>query len=102
MYLRRSTTPRMVTLPDGSSLSRADLPDPDTRRWVASRKATVVRAVDHGLLSPEEACEMYGLSEEELESWQKAVSMHGINALKTTSLQNYRLGEGVSPNPEDR
>ncbi|NNK79471.1 MAG: DUF1153 domain-containing protein [Litoreibacter sp.] len=102
MYLRRSSTPRMVTLPDGSTLTRADLPDPDTRRWVASRKAAVVKAVDHGLLDAADACEIYGLSQEELESWQKAVSTHGINALKTTSLQNYRLGEGVSPHLDDR
>ena len=45
MYVRRVDGKRQVTLPDGSILTRADLPSPETRRWVASRKATVVRAV---------------------------------------------------------
>jgi len=55
MYLKRVDGPRQITLPDGSILSRADLPPPDTRRWVASRKAVVVKAVVHGLISRDEA-----------------------------------------------
>ncbi len=42
MYLKRVDGPRQVTLPDGSVLSRADLPPVETQRWVASRKAIVV------------------------------------------------------------
>ena len=45
MYIRKTGGPRLVTLPDGTVMSRADLPPADTRRWVASRKAAVVRAV---------------------------------------------------------
>ncbi|TDT77660.1 uncharacterized protein DUF1153 [Litoreibacter halocynthiae] len=90
MYLKRETGPRMVTLQDGSTMSRADLPDRTTRRWVASRKALVVRAVEATLISEDEACELYGLSEEELESWRNAVADHGVKALRATSLQNYR------------
>ena len=90
MYLKREIGPRMVTLPDGSLMSRADLPDRTTRRWVASRKVQVVRGVESGLITSEEACEMYGLSDEELSSWCNAVADHGMRALKTTSLQNYR------------
>ena len=55
MYLKRVDGPRQVTLPDGSILTRADLPPPETRRWVASRKAVVVKAVIHGLISQAEA-----------------------------------------------
>ena len=62
MYLKRADGPRQVTLPDGSILSRADLPPPNTRRWVASRKATVVKAVVHGLLTQKEALDRYALS----------------------------------------
>jgi len=80
----------MVTLPDGSTLTRADLPSPSTTRWVASRKAAVVKAVQAGLLEAEEACEMYNLSEEELDSWCMAVSEFGVGALKTTALQKFR------------
>ena len=90
MYLKRAAGPRMVTLPDGSTLTRADLPSPKTSRWVASRKAAVVKAVDGGLLDNAEACATYGLSEEELESWRAAVAEFGEGALKTTALQKFR------------
>lgn len=90
MYLKRTAGPRLVTLPDGTTLTRADLPSPKTTRWVASRKAAVVQAVQSGLMEDEEACEMYGLSKEELDSWCSAVSEFGVGALKTTSLQRFR------------
>ncbi|MDE3078934.1 MAG: DUF1153 domain-containing protein [Paracoccaceae bacterium] len=90
MYLKRIDGPRQVTLPDGRTLSRGDLPPADTRRWVASRKAIVVEAVAHGLLTREEAMERYALSEEEFELWRQAVKNHGIAALKVTALQKYR------------
>ena len=90
MYLKKVNGPRAVTLPDGRVMSRADLPDPGTRRWVASRKAAVVRALEHGLLSEHEAISRYALSEEELASWQSAVEQYGERALKATTLQRYR------------
>jgi len=51
MYLKKVDGPRTVTLPDGSVMTRADLPPKSTLRWVASRKAAVVRAVAAGLIS---------------------------------------------------
>jgi hypothetical protein len=90
MYLKRVDGPRQVTLPDGTVLSRADLPDSGTRRWVASRKAIVVKAVIHGLLTQDEAQERYGLSEEEFGLWRQAVEKHGEGALKVTAIQKYR------------
>lgn len=90
MYLKRVDGPRQVTLPDGSLLTRADLPPPDTRRWVASRKAVVVKAVVHGLITQAEAMERYALSEEEFALWRSAVESHGEKALKVTTLQKYR------------
>ena len=42
--------------PDGSPLTMADLPPPNTKRWVIRRKAEVVAAVRGGLLSLDEAC----------------------------------------------
>ncbi len=65
MFLKKVDGPRAVTLPDGTILTRADLPPPETRRWVASRKLTVVRAVAYGLMTQKEAVERYGLSDEE-------------------------------------
>jgi hypothetical protein len=90
MYLKRVDGPRQITLPDGSILSRADLPPPDTRRWVASRKAVVVKAVQHGLITRAEALERYSLSEEEFDLWASAVATHGEAALKVTTIQKYR------------
>ncbi|WP_435258817.1 DUF1153 domain-containing protein [Thioclava sp. FR2] len=90
MYLKRVDGPRQVTLPDGTIISRADLPDPKTRRWVASRKAIVVKAVLYGLITEESARERYSLSEEEFATWREAVEMHGEGALKITQIQKYR------------
>ena len=90
MYLRKVDGPRSVSLPDGSVMTRADLPATDTRRWVASRKAQVIKAVQSGLISRENALEMYALSDDEYESWENAVRIHGVDALKTTALQRYR------------
>jgi hypothetical protein len=90
MYIKRVDGPRAVTLKDGSVLSLADLPPQNTRRWVASRKAVVIKAVDAGLLTKKAALERYELSEEEFDLWQVAVKNHGIDALKVTALQKYR------------
>ncbi|MBB3994557.1 transposase [Sulfitobacter undariae] len=72
-------------------MTLADLPAATTRRWVASRKAAVVRGVLYGLLSKDEALARYGLSEDEFIEWVRAVSSHGEGALKATMLQKYRL-----------
>ena len=90
MYLKRVDGPRQITLPDGSILSRADLPPPDTRRWVASRKAVVVKAVLYGLLARDEALDRYALSDEEFDLWVSAIATHGEGALKVTAIQKYR------------
>ena len=102
MYLKKTVSPRVVALPGGKTMTRADLPEASTQRWVASRKATVVRAIMAGLITKDKAMAMYDLSEEELESWTRAISMHGEAALRTTRIQTYRqpqifwldLGEG--------
>lgn len=90
MFIRRIEGPPAVTLPDGRRLTRGDLPPPETRRWVASRKAIVVQAVDSGLIPAEEALRIWDLSEEELAAWRQAVARYGPAALKTTALQRYR------------
>ncbi|MCD1626967.1 MAG: CtrA inhibitor SciP [Paracoccaceae bacterium] len=90
MYLKKLEGPRAVTLPDGSVMTRADLPPADTCRWVASRKAAVVRAVLSGLITRAEALERYALSEDEFEGWLKAIHAHGVSALRATAVQKYR------------
>ena len=59
--------------PDGRRLTLADLPLPDTKRWVIRRKAEVVAAVRGGLLSLEAACSRYALNSDEFLSWQQCV-----------------------------
>lgn len=90
MFIKGTSGPIEVTLPDGTKLNRSDLPPKNTTRWVASRKLVVVQAVEHGLLSKKEACAAYDLSEEEIDSWTKHVKQHGASALKVTSLPKFR------------
>ena len=90
MYLKKIDGPRSVTLPDGHIMTRADLPPATTRRWVASRKAAVVRAVAAGLITRDSAIETYGLSEEEFDCWVTAIATHGERALRATAVQQYR------------
>ena len=84
---------RYVVGPCGSVLTVADLPPPDTIRWVIRRKAEVVCAVRGGLLSIEEACRRYRLTLEEFLSWQASVDQHGLVGLRTTRIQHYRPGQ---------
>ena len=76
--------------PDGSPLTLADLPSPNTKRWVIRRKAEVVVAVRGGLLSLEDACRRYTLTVEEFLAWQRAIETHGVAGLRVTRLQIYR------------
>jgi hypothetical protein len=68
----------------------AELPAPDTKRWVVRRKAAVVAAVGSGEISLEEACRRYQLSEEEFLAWQQAFAAHGLAGLRATRLSEYR------------
>ena len=72
------------------SASVLELPPPDTKRWVARRKAVVVDAVRSGAISLEEACRRYELSVEEFLAWQRAIESHGVAGLRVTRLQIYR------------
>ena len=90
MYLKKVDGSRAVTLPDGQVMTRADLPSGSTVRWVASRKAAVVRGVLYGLISQDEAQQRYSISKDEFIEWVSAVSIHGEEALKTTFIQKYR------------
>ena len=88
--------PRSVPGPLGTPLTLADLPPVDTPRWVARRKAEVLAAIHGGLLDRAEARRMYGLSEEELCLWERAVSCAGLPGLRVTRVQIYRpVFEGV-------
>ena len=84
--------PRIVRISDRQKeLDR--LPPPDTVRWVMRRKAQVVAAVRGGLLTFEEACARYRLSEEEFKSWLTMLDQHGVRGLRATRMQEYRHTE---------
>src|SRR5262245_4779148 len=89
----RNDDPRMkvqnVRGHDGRSLTLADLPAPDTKRWVIRRKAVVIAAMRGGLLSLEEAHRRYKLSKHELLSWLYCFDRYGFAGLRTTRTQHY-------------
>jgi hypothetical protein len=69
---------------------RHELPPPSTKRWVVRRKAAVVAAVLAGVMTIEEACRRYQLSEEEFLAWQRAFEAHGLRGLRATHIHFYR------------
>ena len=79
-----------VVGPNGQHLSINDLPPNNTKRWVVRRKAELVAAVRGGLISLQEVCERYKLSEEEFQSWEESLNQHGIQGLRATRIQTYR------------
>jgi Protein of unknown function (DUF1153) len=66
------------------------LPPPETKRWSSRRKAAIPLAVRTGVITSEEACQCYLLSEEELAGWEVAFDRAGIPGLLVTRLQSHR------------
>lgn len=62
----------------------ANLPPKETKRWVASRKAAVVNAVNADVLSAADAMARYSLTEEELTEWIEAAGAFGARGLLAT------------------
>jgi hypothetical protein len=75
--------------PDGCVLTLADLPSPDTKRWVIRRKAIVAAAVRGGLISMDVACSRYRLHPEELMLWCDYIDQYGFLALRATKIRYY-------------
>ena len=70
--------------------SLANLPSPDTRRWMPRHKAAVVAAVERGVLTAVDACKRYNLTMEEFESWKRLFRRYGLKGLHATQLLKYR------------
>jgi hypothetical protein len=83
---RSHMSAREAFSPGGQSLP----PRPDTKHWTPSRKAEVVAAVNSGLLSCKEACDLYKMSVEELVSWQEALDGEGLSALRVHRITDRR------------
>ena len=90
MIENQKIRPAQVIGPLGEVLTIADLPAPETRRWVVRRKAEVVAAVNGGLLTIDEVLERYTLTLEEFAGWQRAVDRSGMQGLRVTRIQHYR------------
>lgn len=79
-----------VVGPDGEKMTLADLPAPDTRRWVPRRKARVVAAVEGGLITEDEALSRYQLTTEEFDLWRGTMSKFGMRGLCVTKINAIR------------
>lgn len=71
------------------------LPPAGTKRWIARRKAAVVVAVQHGLITREEVRRRYELSEEEFSSWQWSFETYGVGGLRIKHIQQDRGGHSA-------
>lgn len=80
----------------GNVITPVDLPPSDTKRWVANRKAIVVRAVRGGLISLEEALNRYGMKEREFLIWEQGLKDDGQVGLKVTHYQRRRKARKLS------
>ena len=79
---------------NGKLMTLADLPSPETKRWVIRRKAEVVAGVHGGLLSLDQAYRRYQLSINEFRSWEKLLKDHGLAGLRITRTKKYRRPKG--------
>ena len=85
-----NSRPLRIIGPMREVLTRDNLPPRTTTRWVASRKAQVVAAVESGLITIEEAMARYNLSLEEFASWQRAMDRGGVAGLRVAAAQRQR------------
>ena len=86
--------------PASFDLADFELPPANTKRWGIRRKAAVVAAVRANVLSIDEACRIYSLSQEEFFSWQARVERHGVAGLRVTRLCDYRRKERAEESSE--
>ena len=66
------------------------LPPVDVR-WVAARKAAVIRAVHNGEVTRGAVLEKYNMTEYELQLWEKGLDRFGIKGVMVTRIQTRNL-----------
>jgi len=81
--------------PHGSTLTLANLPPPNTRRWVPSRKAVVIHAVRGNVISKQEAMERYNISAKEFAEWEAWYDKFGMAGLRVTHIQDHRPAHSI-------
>lgn len=77
-------------------LTPSDLPTLNTKRWVSSRKAQIVVAVESSLLSPDEACSRYTLTVEEFVAGKQQFKL-SVRRRFERHVFNITAGAGMSP-----
>ena len=85
-----NSRPARIVGPQHEIITRETLPPANTSRWVASRKAQVVAAVETGLMTIDEVMKRYRLSLEEFYSWQRALTRAGVPGLRVSWSQQDR------------
>lgn len=85
-----NSRPLRIIGPQSETLTRETMPPANTTRWVASRKAQVVAAVESGLMTLDEVMHRYSLSHEEFYSWQHAMDRAGVKGLRVAWAQEDR------------
>lgn len=63
---------------------------PGVTRWTVARKAALLTRIQSGALTESEACELYGFSVEELQTWTCRLAVFGLSGLCNTKLQDCR------------
>ena len=63
---------------DGDVITRDSLPPASTQHWRIRLKAKVVAAVESGLVTREEVCTRYRMSDEEYFEWRRRVEKSGL------------------------
>ena len=66
--------PKAVRGPNGETITLADIPVGNPKRWLPTMKARVIAAIDGGLISMDDAWRKYRLSRREYEYWKGAVA----------------------------
>lgn len=66
------------------------LPSKSIKRWTAAAKKAVLEAIRLEAITVVEACRDYGLTADELESWDKREQAYGRNGLMATQVSRYR------------
>jgi uncharacterized protein DUF1153 len=60
-----------------------------SQRWTPKRKAALLGAIEAGEMQADELVRL-GVSLEELETWRRNFTAHGVRGLRVTHLQLYR------------
>jgi hypothetical protein len=75
----------------------ASLPKGDVPRWTARIKASVVIALDSGVLSQDEALSRWpDLTIEEIASWRSLMDAHGARALRATRVREFSPASSIA------